>query len=117
MTTEKYPKGKRGVPALEAVRKSLGFVPTFGDVVRAMRENEEISLASMARRTGLEVWMLEMIETSSYLPPRKVLAKIAAVLQVSPEYLAVGVPRVAPLIRGQKPATRSKKTTSRRAHA
>ncbi len=61
-------------------------------IFRALRENSEMSLVALARRTGIRVGVLSDLERGKGRAEERVLSRLAEVYGVSVEALAEGCP-------------------------
>jgi transcriptional regulator with XRE-family HTH domain len=69
-------------------REPGALTPTFGPIVRTLREARGLSLRTLARRIGLHASYLSRIETGQKPPPAaETIEKLAAALDVPAEAL------------------------------
>lgn len=84
MTTRKTPRSR---PARDALAATVSDT-TFGDLVRSMRETDEVSQAELARRLGVSRQFLNVVELGRSQVGLDFAKRIADALGYSPEPFA-----------------------------
>jgi len=74
---------------LQILQEMIGYKPTFGTMLHAIRESEELSLSNFAKLLKITPQKLCDIEKGRRIVSPKTAAEFAKILGDSPEYFVV----------------------------